>query len=301
MHWEQNVSLSTVLACKEGFELFMDFLVAEYSTENLLCYIELTQFLRKWQLVIYKLNALEAAADGDETRADLVTAAMDFVHSHIECEADSDSEVDRQPWSFRDRDAVLLTFEWVKKPAVVTQHGITMHRHLSTLREKYISAASEHQVNIRAALYKNWTRISRMDCELRTLDISNVLLDAEDALELNAAGSSSVKAIASTPCLQPLELQATGTGTGSEREEFAAKSPSASLTEAIRKSHSLVYDRSLNKLEGVAKVLKLVEDTRTELWKNMNDSWRRFRMTRNYVDYIRKVHQKTQAGHAEAL
>ena len=136
--WETNVSLHTVLMSKEGFEVFMDFLVSEYSTENLLCYIEATQFLRKWQRVIYKLKTLEMddavdpeSVDPDDMllRAKMVNEAKDFVYDQIESGAESDSEVDRQPWSFQGRETGLVKFEWVQKPALITQKGTMQSIH----------------------------------------------------------------------------------------------------------------------------------------------------------------------------
>ena len=120
-HWETNVSLRTVLASKEGFEVFMDFLVSEYSTENLLCYIELTQFLRKWQHVIFRLKTLieEDNTSGVQARGRLVSVAVNEVDQN-----ESDSEMDRQPWSFQTKETVLVKFEWVKKPALITQKGM---------------------------------------------------------------------------------------------------------------------------------------------------------------------------------
>merc|ERR1712060_118135 len=55
--------------------------------------------------------------------------------------------------------------------------GITLWDHFRHLRQKYISATSAHQVNIRSALYKHYTKIKSEDCELSLLDISDVFHD----------------------------------------------------------------------------------------------------------------------------
>ena len=155
--WESNISLQRVLKSKEGFEVFMDFLVAEYSTENLLCYVEATQFLRKWKYVIYKIKYLQNE-NNEKNKSighikpdakSLVSEATRFVQKQI-CDNNSndDDDIDNQPWAFHDKESILIKFEWVKKPPVMTEENINLWDHFRYLRLKYISATSAHQVNI---------------------------------------------------------------------------------------------------------------------------------------------------------
>merc|ERR1712173_440275 len=64
----------------------------------------------------------------------------------------------------------------------------------------------------------------------------------------------------------------------------------------IKRVETGQYNRNLRNLHGVAKIMQLIEDTRKELWKNMNDSFVRFRSTEIYIDYIKKVYMDKKNG-----
>lgn len=183
-----------------------------------------------------------------------------------------------------------------------------MYGHFRSLREKYILVTSGHQVNIRGALYKHWKDINETTCDLTILDTADVL---PDSLE-SSNGNVSSPFTPSTPrnghlSMERLDRQCTGStvkedsrkeinqSTGSLRVA-SSSSPDVMDVEVPKspswsRSGNLVTERSLNKLSGIALVLQLVEDTRRELWKNMHDSYVRFRQTTTYVDYIRKVYR----------
>merc|ERR1712087_345608 len=64
----------------------------------------------------------------------------------------------------------------------------------------------------------------------------------------------------------------------------------------IKRMETGQYNRNLKNLDGVAKILQLIENTRRDLWKNMTDSFVRFRSTEIYVDYIKKVYMDKKNG-----
>merc|ERR1711994_809205 len=43
------LTLADVLNQQEGFEALMGFLVKEFSSENLMCFVELSQYINMWQ------------------------------------------------------------------------------------------------------------------------------------------------------------------------------------------------------------------------------------------------------------
>lgn len=319
--WESNISLETVLESKEGFEIFMDFLVAEYSTENLLCYVEATQFLRKWKYVIYRMKVLQDSFDNNTKSQEIITSATNYVQKQMAKDAESDDEIDGQPWSFHDKDSILIKFQWVKKPPVMTKDDITLWDHFQHLRSKYISATSAHQVNIRSALYKHFGKIKRHDCELKKLDLTDVFNDPllqqdqeeedddddNDNLQptkhqLDKPNGNGFISDASDDEEEHQSFQPGQTNTTNiemVNKNLSGENPNSKpLTNGgnrnngavVRRSQTSQYNRSLRNLEGVAKVLQLIEDTRKELWKNMNDSFVRFRSTESYVNYIKKIY-----------
>eukprot|EP01084_Bolivina_argentea_P313360 542657_1 len=291
--WESNISLSTVLESKEGFEIFMDFLVAEYSTENLLCYVEATQFLRKWKFVVYRMKVLTLKQKTTDTEQ-LVSEATNYVQKQMGKDAPNDGDVDSQPWSFHDKESILIKFQWVKKPPVMTQEGVTLWEHFKHLRQKYISATSAHQVNIRSALYKHYTEVRKEDCKLATLDMTDIF-DDEEMLQHPMSSPSGLDKIMNT--MQLLTKKSASVSDDEDEEEH--KVPHRKKDKERVQSyddiptlagHSPQTTRNLRNLYGVTKVLQLIEDTRKELWKNMNDSFVRFRSTEKYVNYIKKIY-----------
>ena len=335
--WESNISLQRVLKSKEGFEVFMDFLVAEYSTENLLCYVEATQFLRKWKYVIYKMKYLQNETHEknknsghikDDSKS-LVSQATRFVQKQItDNNSNDDDDIDNQPWAFHDKESIVIKFEWVKKPPVMTEENINLWDHFRYLRQKYISATSAHQVNIRSALYKHYTKINKEDCNLSKLDLSDVFNDP--LYQQTGTNNSKGNILARNGKLSPnISAQDDGLSDISDVElddieedmeaedylfedqslqpgqvkqvkkknknlesvsqiEMGETGKTTNSNGVIRRSQTGQYNRNLRNLYGVAKVLQLIEDTRKELWKNMNDSFVRFRSTESYVNYIKK-------------
>lgn len=334
--WESNISLQRVLKSKEGFEVFMDFLVAEYSTENLLCYVEATQFLRKWKYVIYRIKYLQNQNNNNngnnnnkEANEILVSQATNYVQKQIMSDnKKDDNDIDNQPWAFHDKESILIKFEWVKKPPVMQEENINLWDHFRYLRQKYISATSAHQVNIRSALYKHYTKINKEDCDLSKLDLSDVFNDPlhsqTSTKKLYNKSSSNNNNNTSTPnddelsdisdiddeenddendeeeSLQPGQVKPTKKKNKNLDYQIEMNGTTTTLGTSgkttsngeIRRSQTQTYNRTLRNLYGVAKVLQLIEDTRKELWKNMNDSFVRFRSTESYINYIKKEYLK---------
>mmetsp|Transcript_66888 Transcript_66888/g.59990 ORF Transcript_66888/g.59990 Transcript_66888/m.59990 type:complete len:711 (-) Transcript_66888:223-2355(-) len=339
--WESNVDLQRVLKSKEGFEVFMDFLVAEYSTENLLCYVEATQFLRKWKYVIYRIRYLQNQNNKNGTtdtksNQTLVSQATNFVQKQIiENNKNDDNDIDNQPWAFHDKESILIKFEWVKKPPVMKEENINLWDHFRYLRQKYISATSAHQVNIRSALYKHYTKISKEHCDLSRLDLSDVFNDplhhqqiSSNKLIGQSSGRGGINGRLSPnisaqddglsdisdieldededeeddedQSLQPGQVKKSKKNKKLDYEIEMGGTSKGESNGAIRRSQTAQYNRNLRNLDGVAKVLQLIEDTRKELWKNMNDSFVRFRSTESYVSYIKKEYLNRHKGDGAA-
>jgi len=61
-----SLKLADVLQVQEGFEAMMRFLVKEFSCENLLCYVELSQYVATWQPPINPSTINQRSVEYDE-------------------------------------------------------------------------------------------------------------------------------------------------------------------------------------------------------------------------------------------
>ena len=114
-------------------------------------------------------------------------------------------------------------------------------------------------------------------------DIDEELAEEEDFFEEQSLQPGQAQPVKK----KPKNLESVSQIEMSDKGEMSGKATNGS-NGAIMRSQTGQYNRNLRNLYGVAKVLQLIEDTRKELWKNMNDSFVRFRSTESYVNYIKK-------------
>ena len=176
------------------------------------------------------------------------------------------------------------------------QEHITIWQHFRYLQQKYVSSTSAHQVNIRAALYRHYTKIKEEECDLSKMNINELFRECNPTSPITATSqltpvSPESPHSVSIPSTAFLSTDDVTSQAGAVRSKSSPRESSL-----ITRMDTAQYNRNLKNLHGVAKIMQLIEETRKELWKNMTDSFVRFRSTEVYVGYIKKVYMDKKNG-----
>jgi len=129
----QGYSLQEVLTVQVGFEAMMRFLVKEFSCENLLCFVELCQYINTWRSNYQKHNATDVSADSQNN---------DKLVAHPQQNSVSPDADNEDAYSFPIED-----FPYFAKPIFEDELG-----HYEYIQQKYINNDASLQINISHAL-----------------------------------------------------------------------------------------------------------------------------------------------------
>ena len=378
----------------------------------MLCYVECTQFLRRWKHKINKLKKetqVEEAGDSMAAMAKIVASQLNENNterlkrpalsnepstSQLEqvttlakrklFNEDSSSSDSEDDYKLEDRErnilvdekfAMLNKFAFLKKPKILKDSDLEFYKHFRYIYDKYVSKQSSRQINIRAALYKRYNKVTVEDCDFDKLDLksmktteflsrgleytnsnkmdgnrkntntdantnvneadrSSVVYSQNKTIDVTASPSPQMTVLESNTVTQNQvpqdELQMAAIATqSSENNEIGSETNineienengssgdlkgGAVITLELQKQGSAnmetksVYSnapqtpsrsrRASKHLIGVPKVLKLIDDTRKELWKLMQDSFVRFRSTQQYIEYLQNLDRNKSISH----
>ncbi|ETN99206.1 hypothetical protein RFI_13039 [Reticulomyxa filosa] len=156
---------------------------------------------------------------------------------------------------------LINSFPFLPNSAIISTN-LTLYEHVRYLHNRYIRDAAEYQVNISSSHYRVWADIikNKDDCRIDHFKPQQI------------------------PALRSKNEE-------DEEVEMVTLEPQ-STTESMKRKESVL--RRKKNFVGVLKVLDLVEDTRKDLWKLMQDSYLRFRGTREYVAFVKSVAKKQQ-------
>ena len=313
--WDNEMNLAILLSDKNGFELFMNFLVSEYSTENLLCYIECTHLLHKWRKVLDNLEGVTLDfGDNNEFQPQngiymcihvsillsdniyvcIYKGGINEYHPKIQ---DSIKKVHTSILNGdSDRnDAVIITdmftglsiinkFKWINSTPIMKRFDISLWDHFTYIQYKYIDSNSNYQVNIKGRLYKDYRTILLKDC-----DLNIIKFNWENENDIDSGGYYTDM---ESPRSQP------DRGTPMKLIEIV-KLNSASHTKSNNNNNNnnlggiiKSSSRNIKNLNGPLKVLALIEETRRQLWKLMQDSFIRFKSKQEYIEYLDLINQE---------
>ncbi|ETO19312.1 hypothetical protein RFI_17920 [Reticulomyxa filosa] len=309
---EQKVPLAVFVSSEDGFELFMEMLVGEFSTgiynvlvcfyvlyiyiciKLLLCYVECTQFLRKWRnefkkVVLSKMSSTSSIAQmtqaiskqsnssneatvlqriGTSLVKEMSKAVDNLTLAHSTSMGDTNEPRVHRASSIDDDEKFLgwtMNKDFVNgfpflPDSTIVHTDLTLYEHVRYLHNRYIRDASQYQVNISSSYHREWNEIvnNKDDCKIDNFDPQQIPALRDTDKETHAV----------------LGL-----------EENQVHSISISSKDSTTRSRKVNY-------KGALKVLNLVENTRKDLWKLMKDSYLRFRDTPEYKAFVKNLKEK---------